>query len=155
MKKTVVNGVDYVCPRYVVRVPNGWQTRLPGEASLFFGDVKHGGVSGSHAAAVDWRVQRLPITTEEKARCFENERPQKKHKLGVPGIYLTEKTRKNSIPQYELHVVVKGEPVRSIYVGTQNTWESRLPAKLDLAIQIRQEKMKIRTQKVAARIGAE
>ena len=77
MRTTNVDGVEFACPRYVVRVTAGWQVRLPGEPTVFLADSRFGGPAGSHKAAVDMRVARIPMADEIDGK-FAHREPETK-----------------------------------------------------------------------------
>jgi hypothetical protein len=102
MKITVVDGIRYSCPTYLVRVKEGWQIRMPGEPTKFFGDGPFWGVRESYLAAMRERAKRGPVTGQvyPLAEC---ERKSKKRPTGTPGICLCEKHPKGkSIIEYQL-----------------------------------------------------
>jgi hypothetical protein len=151
MRKAVVDGVEFECPRYVVRVPGGWQVRMPQQPTVFFADSRYGGPAGSHDIAVKRRAACMPISPNSETRYALAERSDKKDPLGIPGVFLVHQPRRGKrAPQVELLVSVKGQPTRTIYVGTQATWEKRLPEKLQIAAAVRAEKIRLQAQKVAA-----
>jgi hypothetical protein len=142
MRIAVVNDVEFKCPRYVVRVPNGWQVRMPGKQTVFIGDGRWGGPSGSHAQAVALRISQMPILAGEIYLYASTERKDKKEPLGIPGVFLVHAPRRGKrAPEVQLLVAVKGQPTRTIYVGTPRTWESRLSDKLEVARAVRMEKI--------------
>lgn len=82
------------------------------------------------------------------------ERSDKKTRLGTPGIFLQEKKPRPGhgvVSQFELLVLVRGQPSRTIYVGTANTYRARLAEKLRQAESIREEKLKAQALAQAAR----
>lgn len=142
MRKAVVNNVEFDCPRYVVRVPGGWQVRFPGARTVFFGDARHGSVSASHQAAITRRTETLPISEMTETRYALKEREGKRDPVGIPGVFLVYHPRRGKrAPQVELLVSVKGQPARTIYVGTSKTWEARLAQKLEIAREVRLQKI--------------
>lgn len=150
MRKAVVDGVEFECPRYVVRVPGGWQVRMPHEPTVFFADSRFGGAAGSHEVAVNRRAERMPISANSETRYALAERSDKKDPLGIPGVFLVHQPRRGKrAPQVELLVSVKGQPTRTIYVGTQRTWQQRLPEKLQLAAAVRAEKIRLQALKAS------
>lgn len=152
MRKSIVDGVSFDCPRYVVRVPGGWQVRLPEKQTVFFGDKKYNSATASHCAAVDFRAKAKPISSlEDGSRYALVERRGKREPVGIPGVFLVRHPRRGKrAPQVELLVSVKGQPTRTIYVGTQRTWEDRLAQKLEIAQAVRNEKIKIAQDAMAA-----
>lgn len=143
MRTTLVEGKEYPCPRYVVRVNAGWQLRLPGQTTLFFGDTRFGSTEAAHRAAVAMRAEKLPLTAESEHRFARTERSTKRHPLGIPGVFLVRQPKRGPrVPSFYLHVINKNQPARTLYVGTEKTWESRLPAKLAQAAEIRAEQIR-------------
>jgi hypothetical protein len=151
MRKALVDAMEFDCPRYVVRVPGGWQVRMPHEPTVFFADSRFGGPAGSHEVAVKRRTERMPISANSETRYALAERSDKKDPLGIPGVFLVHQPRRGKrAPQVELLVSVKGQPTRTIYVGTHATWEKRLPEKLELAASVRAEKIRLQSIKVSS-----
>lgn len=130
MKKTTVDGVVFLCPTYLVRAGDGWQVRMPGESTQFFSDGVYGGAKESFTEAMRVRALKGPITglSYPLAEC---ERKNKKRPTGIPGVFLCEKHPKGkNVAEYQLQIRVPGVPIRTIYVGTTNTWEENYQEKL-------------------------
>jgi hypothetical protein len=124
---------------YVVRCRDGWQLRLPGEATRFFADGVHGGAERSHEAAIRARAEALPITSQSRPLAA-TERSGKRWPTGLPGVHLQRKHRRGKArAEVQLQVRVPGMPTRTIYVGTEATYEARLDAKLEIAAQVREQ----------------
>lgn len=139
MKKTTIDGVAFLCPTYLVRAGDGWQVRMPGEPTLFFSDGVYGGTAESFAEAMRVRSLKGPITGRSYPLA-ERERKNKKRPTGVPGVFLCEKYPKGkTITEYQLQIRVPGIPIRTLYVGTENTWENRYQEKLEEAKRIREQ----------------
>jgi hypothetical protein len=139
MRSTVVDGTSFACPMYVVRCGDGWQLRLPGEATRFFADGTHGGAERSHEAAIRARAEALPVTSQSRPLAAA-ERSGKRWPTGLPGVHLQRKHRRGKArAEVQLQVRVPGMPTRTIYVGTEATYEARLDAKLEIAAQVREQ----------------
>jgi hypothetical protein len=103
---------------------------MPGEPTKFFGDGPFWGVRESYLAAMRERAKRGPVTGQvyPLAEC---ERKSKKRPTGTPGIFLCEKHPKGkNIIEYQLQIRVPGVPIRTLYVGTTDTWGARYAEKL-------------------------
>jgi hypothetical protein len=139
MKKTTVNGVMFSCPTYLVRASDGWQVRMPGEPTLFFSDGVYGGTEESFEEAMRVRSLKGPITGLSYPLA-ERERTNKKRPTGVPGVFLCEKYPKGkNVAEYQLQIRVPGIPIRTLYVGTTNTWENHYQDKLAEAKRLREQ----------------
>lgn len=149
IRLAAVEGVALPCPRYVVRVPGGWQVRLPNEPTVFFADSRFDGAEGSHLAAVHHRLARMPMAEEGASAFARVERRNKKEPLGIPGVFLVHQGRRGKrTPSVYLHVINKGLPTRAIYVGTESTWEKRFPEKLAEAAAHREQRVRELSQRV-------
>lgn len=134
MKTVQIDEVVYVCAMYVVRVIDGWQVRLPGQPTKFFGDGPHRGHEPAYLAAVEWRRSAMPITGQTRSLRAEENR-QKKALTGQPGVFLTTSYgRKKALKGYSFQVRVPGYPVKTIYIGTLNTWQAKYEERLAKAI---------------------
>lgn len=156
MRTTVVDGIEFACPRYVVRVTAGWQVRLPGEPTVFLADSRFGGPGGSHQAAVDMRVARIPMSEEIDGKFAHSERRGKKLPVGIPGVFLVHQPKRGKrAPSMYLHIATKGQPTRTLYVGTLVTWEARLAEKLEVAKAIRAQQISRARETAEAEGGLE
>jgi len=139
MKITTVEGKSYPCPTYLVRVGNGWQVRLPEQSSVWFRDGKYGGAKKAYKKALKFLQEKGPITGLDFPFA-SSERKTKKRPTGTPGVFLCEKYPKGkNITEFQLQIRVPGVPIRTLYVGTTNTWEDRYPAKLEEAKALRED----------------
>jgi len=139
MKKTTVNGVMYLCPTYLVRAGDGWQVRMPDEPTLFFSDGVYGGAEESFAEALRARSLKGPISGLSYPLA-DRERKNKKRPTGIPGVFLCEKHPKGkNVAEYQLQIRVPGIPIRTLYVGTTNTWGDRYQEKLSEAKRLHQQ----------------
>jgi len=139
MKKTTVNGVMFSCPTYLVRVKDGWQVRMPDEPTLLFSDGVYGGAEKSFEEALRVRSLKGPITGLSYPLA-ERERKHKKRPTGIPGVFLCEKFPKGkNVAEYQLQIRVPGIPIRTLYVGTTNTWENHYEEKLAEAKGLREQ----------------
>jgi len=136
------NDEVFLCPRYVVRTIGGWQVRLPKHKTVWFADSNYGGPKGSHEQACHNRYAAMPKEIEDFIGFHSIERADKKRPLGIPGASLEHKrARGGRSAQVEIVVRAKGQPSRSIYVGTPQNFESRLAEKLILAERARQNQI--------------
>jgi hypothetical protein len=131
MRSTFVDECEFASPRYVRRVEGGWQTYLPGEATLFFSDASHGGIAGAHQAACAHRLEQLPWQNEDHGGYFRHyEREDKREPLGVPGVFLVQRPS----GRMELNVRVRRMPMFPIVLGhVSGPWRDSLPKGLEIA----------------------
>jgi len=61
----------------------------------------------------------------------------KKTRTGIPGVSLRKSERGNRIMQYSFAIAVPGLPVRTLYIGTENTAPARYAEKQKEAARIR------------------
>jgi len=139
MREKIIDGVAYECPMYVVRAADGWQVRMPGEKTVFFADLKCGGVKEAHAKAVAYRRDQLLITDQCRP-LLGREIAGKKHKVGVAGIFLQTKQKKDR-RTLEYHFAVKNIEggTSTIYIGTESTWQRNYDRKLQRAKELREK----------------
>lgn len=139
MRKTTVDGKEFLCPEYLVRAGDGWQVRMPDEPTLFFSDGVYGSADKSFAEVTRVRSLKGPVTGLAYPLA-EREKKNKKRITGIPGVFLCEKFPKGkNIIEYQLQIRVPGIPIRTIYVGTTNTWENRYQEKLAEAKRLREQ----------------
>ena len=131
MRLKIINGKRYDCPKYLVRVIDGWQVRLPNIATLLFSD----GVHGSTQKAFNQAKRYL-----EPHEVGQVERKDKKRPTGVPGIMLNSGIRPgHNIEEYRFQLSIPGVGLRTVYIGTTNTWEAKYEDKLAYAIKRKSE----------------
>lgn len=130
MRVKIIDGKRYDCPKYLVRVINGWQVRLPGKKTLLFSDGVCGSTKKSFNQAKKYLEAQDPPIVERK---------DKKMPTGVPGIVLNISPRKDrNIEDYRLQFRAHGS-LKTVYVGTSNTWEDRYDDKLAVAARRKSE----------------
>lgn len=68
------------------------------------------------------------------------ERSHKRFKTGTPGIILSVLFRKKvDYGEYRFRIVIPNRPIRTVYIGTTNTWEMNYKRKLRYAEEIYDE----------------
>lgn len=149
MRFKTILGVEYPCPRFLVRAGKGWQVRIRGERSVYFSDGTHGGVTLSYQAAMR-SLEAHEIGVEAKLGLGTREVAQKQWPTGTPGIFLFKNVRMGRAVEYQLQVRVPDMPIRVVYVGTERTWDSRMEEKLGLAKQIHRDMIDQKARQVAA-----
>lgn len=149
MKSKLVGGVQYLCPRFLVRAGQGWQVRIPGERTVYLADSVHGGVTLAYQAAMR-TLEAREISIETKLGLGTREFPQKQFHTGTPGIYMFKHVRPGRAVEYQLQVRVPGVPIRVVYVGTERTWESRLEEKMGLAKQLHRDMIEQKARQLGA-----
>lgn len=139
MKTTIVQGVEFECPMYLVRAGAGWQVRVPGEPTRFFSDGVNGSTLKAFEAALSYRRSLMPITAQHRVLPGQ-EKASKLHPTGEPGVFLNKKWKRDrKVPEYAFSVTRPGKPRTTVYIGTERTWEQNYDAKLEVAINIRRE----------------
>lgn len=139
MRETVVGEFVFECPMYVVRAGDGWQVRMPGEKTVFFADLKCGGVEASHAKALAYRREKLLITDQQRP-LLGKETEGKKHKVGVAGVFLqTTQKKDRKVLEYHFAVRKRDGGTSTVYIGTERTWQQNYDRKLIRAIEIREQ----------------
>lgn len=131
MRTVVVDGVAFEVPAFVVRVPHGWQVRVPGHTTRSFAASQYGGVQAALMAAKQHRATLVPDTVDAAPGCKAIERKDKVEPTGIPGVVLAvEPSRGKRTASVSLLLKVKwraGErPMSRMYVGTINNYKSRL-----------------------------
>jgi len=136
MRTTVVEGIRFRCPPYLIRAGTGWQLRVPGRASEYFADARHGGTGPAYEAAFI-AVKKASKGLKLPPRFARAEIATKKTRTGIPGVSLRKSERGNRIMQYSFAIAVPGLPVRTLYIGTENTAPARYAEKQKEAARIR------------------
>lgn len=149
MKFKVVGGIEYPCPRFLVRAGQGWQVRIPGERSVYFADGTHGGATSAYQAAMR-SLESREISVEAKLGLGSREFIHKQWPTGTPGIFLFKHVRQGRAVEYQLQVRVPDMPIRVVYVGTDRTWESRMEEKMGVAKQLHRDMIEQKARQVAA-----
>ena len=112
---------------------------MPDEPTLLFSDGVYGGAEKSFEEALRVRSLKGPITGLSYPLA-ERERKHKKRPTGIPGVFLCEKFPKGkNVAEYQLQIRVPGIPIRTLYVGTTNTWENHYEEKLAEAKGLREQ----------------
>lgn len=143
LKTIQIDDIVYVCAMYVVRAGDGWQVRMPRQKTVYFADGVHGGHEPAYLAAVAHRTSVAPIT-EQKRPLRRDEQKNKLRPTGVPGIFLSVKWRgpkareANQDKQYYFRITGPGK-LRTLYIGTESTWEMNYSSRLAKAVSIREE----------------
>jgi hypothetical protein len=154
MRTVMVDGIEYPCPRYLVRAKCAWQVRIHGDPIKAYADRQHGGnkVRRAYHAALGHLIARLNELGRElviDATYRAREQANKQRPTGIAGVYLIHKrARGRRKAEVELQVRLAGMPARTLYVGSASTWQRRLDAKLEQAKRIRDG---MRAQRLAAR----
>lgn len=153
-RKVAVPGQAVSCnvPRYIVRIDSapgsrgathGWQVRYDRKATRLFSDARYaqpgrmGTPQDSLRAAVEylrskWRGERMPALPREQQR--------KAQPTGMSGVRVVWRTRDGLRQCYVRVDDLKGQPLRSLYVGTVNTVKpSTLARKVNEALRLRRE----------------
>lgn len=139
MKTTVIEGVEFQCPMYLVRAGAGWQVRVPGEPTRFFSDGLHGSTENAFKAALSHRRNLMPITSQQRVLPSQ-EKASKLYPTGEPGVFLNKKWKRDrKAPEYAFSVTRPGSSRATVYIGTEKTWEQNYEAKLAVAIDIRRQ----------------
>ncbi len=131
-----IDGVAYACPMYVVRAGSAWQVRVPGTRSVYFADSLFGSIAQSHHAALRYRESAAPVT-ELRRPLAERERAGKLAPTGIPGVFLQVKHRSGKKREHHLRVQLGDRAIRTVYVGTDSTWEKNFDQKMETARPIR------------------
>lgn len=139
MKIAIVDGAKFNCPMYLVRAGTGWQVRVPDQQSRFFSDGIHGSTAKAFHEAMAYRKKLLPIT--EQCRVLPGqEKANKLHPTGEPGVFLNKKMKRDQpMPEYAFSITRPGLPRTTVYIGTESTWEQNYDAKLIIAINLRRQ----------------
>jgi hypothetical protein len=138
MSKTVeINGVLLKAPTYVVRLPYGWQVRVPGHTTKSFADSIYGSIAESLEAAKQHKTTLLPNHMDEAYRCNVRERSDKLEPTGIPGVSISISARRgHRAEQVSLQIKRQDVDMSRMYVGTLNTYVARLPSKLEAVKQL-------------------
>jgi hypothetical protein len=154
MKKTrgsyILEGFGaFSAPLHIARLDNpagdllGWQVRPPNADSKFFAD----GTPRDPAAALE-RAKEYLLACGVKPRSRRPlppaERDYKQNRTGVVGVYLQRRQRIRKgrdtvsysflIPRPD-----KSGPCRTVYIGSESTWQSNYEQKLSMAREIRRD----------------
>ncbi len=136
MHSYVIDGVVYTCPMYVVRAGPAWQVRMPGTKSAYFADSVFGSIERSHEVALNARESAAPVTRLQRPLA-ERERAGKTIPTGIPGVIFCVKHRAGKRREHQLRVQMPDRSFRTIYVGTDATWQKNFEKKIELARAIR------------------
>lgn len=139
MRDIEVDGVTYTVPAYVGRIKDAWLARPPKQKTTQFVDVNYGGAAQALRECV-YFMQDIGCLCDSTKR---QERQSKEMPLGAPGVFLRHSPKRGRrAAAYYLYVVLPDRERTTIYVGTQDTYEKRLPAKIEEAI-ARQDEVRV------------
>lgn len=127
-------------PPYLVRGAGGWQARPPGKPSAWFPDGPSGDVFAAFKKGCAYLVTTGAPDIPQHLR--RRERLDKQHLTGIVGVALVFKRRKGAhFRQVQLNIThpSPGGKSRTLYVGTDNNWQSRYEQKIDEARKIREQ----------------
>lgn len=127
-------------PPYLVRGAGGWQARPPGAPSAWFPDGPTGDVLAAFQKGCAYLLAAGAPNIPQHLR--KRERQDKLHPTGIVGVALAFKQRKGAhFRQVQLTIThpSPGGKSRTLYVGTDNNWQSRYDQKLDEARKIREQ----------------
>ncbi len=149
MKFYEVCGHRFEAPRYVIRVRNSWVLRVPGQAQRSFGDRRFGGAQAAFEAAEAAALSALGDRAQSFRDPALSERNSKLRPTGLAGIFIQverrhRRTKTGTLEaspriEYRLRVTGIGRRVKILYLGTEATWEAKLPHVLERAKAVRLE----------------
>lgn len=140
---------SFSAPMHVVRLDSlasdlhGWQVRPPNEESLFFPDGNPRDPAAALARAVEHLVSR-GLQPRTRRPLPSSERDYKQNSTGVVGVYLQrrQRVRKGRMTVSYSFLVPRPDrsgPSRSIYIGSESTWQQNYEHKLSLAREVRRD----------------
>lgn len=144
LRNVEVDGICYTVPSYVSRVIGGWQARPPQQKTTYFADSNYGGTQSALRECVH-HLQDMGLVSGHIRR---DGRQSKTIPLGASGVFLQVTPKRGRRSEcYSLHVVLPDRRRTSIYVGTEATYQERLPGKIEQAIARQEEVRKAQARK--------
>lgn len=153
---------SFSAPLHVIRLDHnegrlhGWQVRLPKKVTVFFSD----GIPRNPQAALDRAnayVVEQGFDLRYGRQLPKTESVSKQHRTGVVGVYLQRRERNRNgriVVSYSFLIPRpdKKGPCRTVYIGSESTWQQKYQARLAVAAEIRAE-FELEFEQAYARAG--